>query len=461
MLTRPQLSRARFWQLADGLLCALAIALAYGLRATFPFVDLPELEGFSDYVWLLLLAGITGPVILTQQGFYQPARPTGRGTTIFIIMQGCAYAVLAMVIFLFIARVQFARSVIILGGAFAALLIYARHELTRSLASAALVESETRRRALWAGTPAAVSHLQQGLTAAERELLLTTAEIDPREPATAARLRELLHVHSVNVVLLSLQSLDEQQVQMVLTACNDEGVEVVIHPGLAVASPHRLTVDQLGGETVFYYHAQGARSADLFIKQVGDYVGAVVLLLVLAPLFFFTALAVMLSSRGSLLYRQQRAGLNGRPFTLYKFRSMTMDADRLKPGLAAQNEMSGPVFKIRADPRVTGMGRILRRHGLDELPQLWNVLRGEMSLVGPRPLPVEEVHRFTEPTHRRRLSVKPGLTCLWQIRGRNEIASFEDWVRLDLEYIDQWSLWLDMKILLATIPVTLFGRGGR
>jgi lipopolysaccharide/colanic/teichoic acid biosynthesis glycosyltransferase len=140
---------------------------------------------------------------------------------------------------------------------------------------------------------------------------------------------------------------------------------------------------------------------------------------------------------------------------------MSTDADQLKPALAAQNEMTGPVFKIAADPRVTRLGRILRRHSLDELPQLWNVLRGEMSLVGPRPLPVEEVQRFTDSAHRRRLSIKPGLTCLWQIRGRNDISSFEDWVRLDLEYIDQWSLWLDVKILFATIPVALFGRGGR
>ena len=136
-----------------------------------------------------------------------------------------------------------------------------------------------------------------------------------------------------------------------------------------------------------------------------------------------------------------------------------MDTDQAT--LAAQNEMKGPVFKITADPRLTLVGQILRRHSLDELPQLWNVLRGEMSLVGPRPLPSEEVQRFDNPMHRRRLSVKPGLTCLWQIRGRNDISSFEDWVQLDLEYIDQWSLWLDLKILFATIPVTLFGRGGR
>jgi lipopolysaccharide/colanic/teichoic acid biosynthesis glycosyltransferase len=153
--------------------------------------------------------------------------------------------------------------------------------------------------------------------------------------------------------------------------------------------------------------------------------------------------------------------LNGRPFTMFKFRSMQSGADQHQAELAQHNEMRGPVFKVSADPRVTPLGRFLRRFSLDELPQLWNVLRGEMSLVGPRPLPIEEVKRFADDAHRRRLSVKPGLTCLWQISGRNDIADFDDWVRLDLAYIDQWSLWLDLKILIATIPVALLGRGGR
>lgn len=174
-----------------------------------------------------------------------------------------------------------------------------------------------------------------------------------------------------------------------------------------------------------------------------------------------SALLVRLSSPGPVIFRQERAGLNGRPFVMLKFRSMRAGAETERDELAAHNEMSGPVFKMRDDPRTTAVGRFLRRHSLDELPQLWNVLRGEMSLVGPRPLPLAEVSRFADPAQRRRLSVKPGLTCLWQIRGRNDISSFEEWVRLDLEYIDQWSLWLDLKILFATVPVALFGRGGR
>ena len=146
---------------------------------------------------------------------------------------------------------------------------------------------------------------------------------------------------------------------------------------------------------------------------------------------------------------------------MLKFRTMVTNAEQLKHELAKLNEMSGPVFKVTNDPRVTPIGRFLRKWSIDELPQLWNVFRGEMSLVGPRPLPVDEVARFDDMAHRRRLSVKPGLTCLWQVSGRNNVTDFKEWVRLDLHYIDNWSLWLDLKILLRTVPAVLSGAGAK
>ena len=146
---------------------------------------------------------------------------------------------------------------------------------------------------------------------------------------------------------------------------------------------------------------------------------------------------------------------------MYKFRSMVTNAEQRKQELEVFNEMTGPVFKITNDPRITPLGRFLRKYSIDELPQLFNVLRGDMSLVGPRPLPVEETHRFSDLAHRRRLSVKPGLTCLWQIEGRSNVLDFADWVRLDLEYIDNWSIWLDIKILFRTIPVVVRGSGAK
>jgi exopolysaccharide biosynthesis polyprenyl glycosylphosphotransferase len=271
----------------------------------------------------------------------------------------------------------------------------------------------------------------------------------------------MLHEQAINVVILNLAGIARDDASRVLRASGREGVEVLVRQGWSAMPWPRVTVDQFGGEAVFYYRAQSAALGHLLIKQVFDYIAAALLLVLLSPLLALIALAIRLTSTGPAIYRQIRAGINGRSFQMLKFRTMVIGAEDHQSELAAQNEMRGPVFKVTNDPRVTPLGRFLRRHSLDELPQLWNVLRGEMSLVGPRPLPIAEVARFDNDTHRRRLSVKPGLTCLWQISGRNDIADFTDWVRLDLAYIDQWSLWLDFKILLATIPVALFGRGAR
>jgi lipopolysaccharide/colanic/teichoic acid biosynthesis glycosyltransferase len=185
----------------------------------------------------------------------------------------------------------------------------------------------------------------------------------------------------------------------------------------------------------------------------------VVLLVVWGLPMIIAAIMIKLTSQGPVFFKQERAGLNGQPFVMYKFRSMVSNAEQLKQELAVLNEMSGPVFKVSNDPRVTPTGRFLRRSSMDELPQLFNVLRFEMSLVGPRPLPVDEVKRFDDPSQRRRLSVKPGLTCLWQVSGRNNVTDFGEWVRLDLQYIDNWSMWLDLKILWKTIWVVLRGTG--
>lgn len=202
-------------------------------------------------------------------------------------------------------------------------------------------------------------------------------------------------------------------------------------------------------------------SWSLMLKNTVDRLGALMALILSIPLFLVVALSIRLSSKGPVIFRQQRAGLHGKPFTMFKFRTMGADAEQRKAELEALNQMKGPVFKVDKDPRVTPLGRWLRKTSVDELPQLLNVLKGEMSLVGPRPLPIYEVEKFALASHRRRLSMKPGLTCLWQVRGRNQVVDFDDWVQMDLEYIDNWSFWLDLVILLRTIPVVLFGWGAK
>jgi lipopolysaccharide/colanic/teichoic acid biosynthesis glycosyltransferase len=174
-----------------------------------------------------------------------------------------------------------------------------------------------------------------------------------------------------------------------------------------------------------------------------------------------TAVLIRFTSPGPAIFTQQRCGKHGKPFKMFKFRSMYSDAEQRRHELEEFDQMSGPVFKLENDPRITPLGRWLRRYSIDELPQLFNVLTGQMSLVGPRPLPTYEVENFADPAQRRRLSVKPGLPCLWQISGRSEVRDFEAWVKLDLDYIDNWSIWLDLRILLQTIPAVLLASGAK
>jgi exopolysaccharide biosynthesis polyprenyl glycosylphosphotransferase len=200
--------------------------------------------------------------------------------------------------------------------------------------------------------------------------------------------------------------------------------------------------------------------AAIVSKRLCDLVLSGIGLVLISPIYFGVALAIKLSSKGTVHFRQERVGLNGRTFNLYKFRTMHQDAEAQLKSLLAHNEMSGPAFKMENDPRIRPVGKFLRKYSLDELPQLWNVFCGDMSLVGPRPPLVTEVKQYDD-WHKRRLSMRPGITCLWQVSGRNKITSFDEWARLDLKYIDEWSLSLDFKILMRTVPAVLSASGAK
>lgn len=258
-------------------------------------------------------------------------------------------------------------------------------------------------------------------------------------------------------VFLPFKSFYAQEA-LIVSQCEEQGVRVTFpsalfelrheHVAGAVAADDELVSISTGA-------IDGWRAA---AKRVFDVAGAAALLVLLSPLLAVVAALVKLSSPGPVLYAQERVGRAKRRFRMWKFRTMVVDADRRMAELEHLNEADGPVFKIRKDPRITPLGAFLRKTSIDELPQLWNVLRGDLSLVGPRPLPVRDYERFACDWHRRRFSVRPGITCLWQVGGRSDIP-FERWMELDLEYIDTWSLWLDLKILARTIPAVLRGRG--
>jgi exopolysaccharide biosynthesis polyprenyl glycosylphosphotransferase len=252
---------------------------------------------------------------------------------------------------------------------------------------------------------------------------------------------------------------DLRALEPVFLSLEEQGIVTRLVVNFLPRSASELTFDELGGLPLLTFSTAPHDEVLLFIRRGVELALSLALLAVLSPLLALIAIAIKLDSPGPVLFRQLRCGLHGRPFTFLKFRSMRVDAERLKKHLAPYNEMDGPAFKMTNDPRVTPLGRFLRRTSLDELPQLWNIIRGDMSVVGPRPAVLDEVRQY-EPWQRRRLSMKPGLTCLWQVNGRSELT-FDEWMRLDLEYIDNWSLWLDVKIAFKTIPAVLLGRGAR
>lgn len=247
-------------------------------------------------------------------------------------------------------------------------------------------------------------------------------------------------------------------VETIVRRCEEQGIVVRLRSEMSNLRIARSYVDDLEGVPVVTIQSGPQDGWQLLAKRLIDLLGSAALLLALAPLFALVTAFIRLESSGPIFFTQERVGLNKRRFRMWKFRTMVNGSDQQQHMFEHLNEAEGPVFKIKHDPRITRIGKFLRRFSIDELPQLFNVLKGDMSLVGPRPLPVRDVERIDVQWHKRRFSIKPGITCLWQVNGRSNIA-FDEWVRLDLEYIDKWCLALDIKILMKTIPAVFKGPG--
>jgi exopolysaccharide biosynthesis polyprenyl glycosylphosphotransferase len=463
MLGRRQELNLQFLQILDGLLLAFAFWFAH----TFRFIgsqwfvfDYP-IGPFKDFQWLLFVILPFGPLLLEMQGFYTPGleKPLGRTLNqiakaalgLGLLIAACAY---------FLQLSVPSRAVMPLFVLFAGFVLVGRERLTLARLRSRSKREDLREPIILAGTQADMYQLRHTFTAEQLMHLRVVDEID-LERQTVQDLVDSLHKHSVARVIFAGGHTMLGSLQDFISACEIEGVEAWLVADFIQLSIARPTFDVFGHRPMLVFRATPDVSWELLLKTAMDKVGAVVGLLICAIPMLAIAVAIRWTSPGPAIFLQQRGGRNGKPFTMYKFRTMYIDAPQRQAELEARNEMSGPVFKIDNDPRITPLGRFLRRTSLDEFPQLFNVLRGEMSLVGPRPLPIYEVEKFEHSAQRRRLSMKPGLTCIWQTRGRNEISSFEDWVRLDLEYIDSWSLWLDLKIIALTFPVVLLGRGAK
>ena len=378
-----------------------------------------------------------------------------------MLFKACFFTTLGLVLAMFLFRLPpVARGVVVWFGFISFGLVFIKEEVLRWFANTQMAQAQYRRRVILVGASEETARMEKELKAKSEQEVEIVGRMNLSE-TPEERLVEMLHEHSANGVILSAKHAYFEQVEAAIRACELEGVEAWLVADFFKGQISRANFDDFYGWPVLVFRSTPDSSWPRVVKQLMDSVGSFLALLLFWWLFALIALFIKLTSPGPVFFRQQRSGINGRPFTIYKFRTMVTNAEQLKHELATMNEMSGPVFKLTNDPRITPIGKVLRKFSLDELPQLFNVLRGEMSLVGPRPLPVDEVKRFYDLAHRRRLSVKPGITCLWQISGRNNLSDFKEWVRLDLEYIDNWSLWLDFKILWLTLPAVLAGTGAK
>ena len=270
---------------------------------------------------------------------------------------------------------------------------------------------------------------------------------------------DFLRTHIVDEVVMALpmKSL-YAKAACIVGECQEQGVIVRGLTRLFDFQQGRLDATELDTTHVLTYHANLCQGMPSIFKRLLDIMGALTLLIFLTPILLLAALLVKVDSSGPALFVQERVGLNKRRFRMYKFRTMVANAEKQQSSLEKLNEADGPVFKIKQDPRITRVGKYLRKTSIDELPQLLNVLRGDMSLVGPRPLPIRDYQSFDQDWLHRRFSVRPGITCLWQVHGRSA-TTFGRWMELDMQYIDNWSLWLDLKILAKTLPAVVAGKG--
>jgi exopolysaccharide biosynthesis polyprenyl glycosylphosphotransferase len=325
------------------------------------------------------------------------------------------------------------------------------------------------REALMVGTGPRAQRLASELSAAgpeaEYRVIGFVDSVDCRPPQSRQeaflgsldQVESILMQRTLDEVLITLPIKSAYtEIRSVLESCERVGVPARYLADLF--EPIRGRASRGGDFPLLMATPPGPEGWRLLAKRVIDLLGASALLVLSAPVLLLAATAIKLSSPGPVIFSQERYGLKRRRFKMLKLRTMVPDAEALQSTLEDRNEASGPVFKISNDPRVTTVGRLLRRTSIDELPQLVNVLRGDMSLVGPRPLPIRDVNRFTAAALMRRFSVRPGITCLWQVEGRSNLG-FDDWIKLDLKYIDDWSLSLDVIILFRTLPAVVTGTG--
>ncbi len=457
--------------LLDTLLINIAFILAYHARYEWQWIR-PVGEAnyvpLREYIPVSLALTLILLVVYKVEGLYDRRRGTNWLDEVYIIFIGALAGMAIMIVIFFLYRPYFySRLLFGYAGLFIVIALSLSRLVLRQIRTGLQRRGIGVDRVLIVGAGEVGKAIMRSIMALPELGYYIVGFVDDRGqeeaigrfPAlgSAKELPRLLREQAVDEAIIALPWTSHEEILKIATQCERVGVQTSIVPDLFQLSLNRVAVEDIGGIPLLGMKEVSIRGWNLALKRALDVFVSAIALILLSPLILLIAILIRLESPGPALFRQTRIGRDGKPFTLYKFRSMRQEAEEERDKLRDLDEAQGVFFKIRDDPRRTRLGRFLRRISLDETPQLYNVLRGEMSLVGPRPALREEVQRYQE-WHRRRLEILPGVTGLWQVRGRSDLT-FDEMVMLDLFYGENWSFWLDFKILVMTIPTVLLGRG--
>jgi len=468
MLKENSIIVKRILLICDAILIAATFFISFGLRNVLrePITLGPYWRLLPVYlaIWIYLLSG---------SGMYKVLRSAGFLNVIYIILRSAFFGTLILSGVIYFFKLQYvSRYFIGILFVITTVAILADKSIVMELSRSVRRRGYDYRNILLVGSnPRAQSFIELlnehsewglrviGILESEAERVGRTIK-GVKVMGVFNDLLNILHTNVVDEVIFVVPRSWLGRIEELLYLCDTEGIKVSISLDFFNLKFSKAYQSNLHGLPVLTFESAPHRQLYLFIKRAIDIAVSFIALVILLPFFIIVPILIKLTSRGPVFFAQERSGLNSRRFYVYKFRTMRVGAEQELEALMEKNEMKGPVFKIKDDPRLTPVGKFLRHTSIDELPQLWNVLKGDMSLVGPRPPIPQEVAGYDN-WQRRRLSMRPGITCLWQVNGRNKITDFNDWAHLDLQYIDSWSLWLDLRILLKTIPVVLFRIGAK
>lgn len=454
-------------QILDACLIWVAFAIAswsYDWLRLLVGMSKLDVAGLAGMTWVVFIVVPLTPLVLERFGHYDRLLSRRRFQNLSILLRGMLTVMLIIGVVSVFGKIWDTRRLVLGSGILLSfVLLWLRSHFTTRILRARAASEGFLERVVLAGGVEETEGFLKSLKSDVLETWKVVAHFDLNS-RSVEEMDDLIKKESVQRVVFLTAHTEFERVARAVETCEVQGVEAWIAASFLRTQVARPSFDAIGGQPMLVFRSTPELSWQLFAKKTVDVVGALTVLIFAFPLLIAVMIGIRLASPGApTVFTQQRAGLYGRPFRIFKFRTMVPNADMMLEDIKEEhgNEVDGPAFKLSSDPRIFPFGRFLRKYSIDELPQMINVLKGEMSLVGPRPLPLHEIEAIEKSSHRRRLSMKPGITCIWQISGRSDITDFEEWVKLDLVYIDRWSIWEDFRILIKTIPAVLFSKGAR